>query len=731
MLEVRPHCRLGETLDQLHVDMTNCYGIGSLKHVFDFTKGNTSLVYAPNGVMKTSFLRVFENHRDGVRPVDRIYVDRDSDYSLKTDGNALEPERVLAVGSPTDQMAKDASSRLMVNEALREEYQRLLQALDDASREIASRVARSSGAGRDAITPMVAAFGRTTADFPELLASLRERVREGDDPGLGFVQTRVVFNDKVRAFVNQNAAELADYMSRYNELVDGSAYFRPGGFNHYHASTVRKSLEGAKFFEANHTVRLSGADPKGTEVSSADELDSLIEEEKKRILADPSLLKRFEVIGKKLDANEQLRDFREFLADHPECVAMLNDLERFEQEVWVSHLFGLHAELSAFVVLYDKSISRMKEIVSAAREQETAWHEVVDEFHARFDVPYRLRVVNQHDVILRDDKPVLIFDWKDERGEEETLEDHKIHEVLSTGERRALYILNVIFEVRARQNAGEPTLAIFDDPADSFDYRNKYGIVEYLGDLAEDDRFRVVVLTHNFDFYRTVFSRLGIRYQDAFMVGREGGGILLQGAEYVKDPLGTWRNRLHKDPICLIASIPFARNLIEYQGRDKSDEYSLLTSVLHMKGGTETVTVNQVSEVIGRELNPPSAIPDVDGTMLDFIFEQASACTAGGDPTCLQKKVLLSIAIRLKAEQYMLALLDGSLDTSIVKSNQTRAIYNAYRTAFPGDPALRTMKKVMLMTPEAIHLNSFMYEPLLDMSDSQLCDLHAAVSGLV
>ncbi|MFO0704840.1 MAG: hypothetical protein U0517_02585 [Candidatus Andersenbacteria bacterium] len=64
----------------------------------------------------------------------------------------------------------------------------------------------------------------------------------------------------------------------------------------------------------------------------------------------------------------------------------------------------------------------------------------------------------------------------------------------------ALYILNIIFEIRARKKANQKTLLIVDDIADSFDYKNKYAIVEYLKDISEDDNFFQIILTHNFDF---------------------------------------------------------------------------------------------------------------------------------------------------------------------------------------------------------------------------------------
>lgn len=54
----------------------------------------------------------------------------------------------------------------------------------------------------------------------------------------------------------------------------------------------------------------------------------------------------------------------------------------------------------------------------------------------------------------------------------------------------------------------QKTLFIVDDIADSFDYKNKYAIIEYLKDIGDNEIFHQIILTHNFDFHRTVSSRL-------------------------------------------------------------------------------------------------------------------------------------------------------------------------------------------------------------------------------
>ena len=54
-----------------------------------------------------------------------------------------------------------------------------------------------------------------------------------------------------------------------------------------------------------------------------------------------------------------------------------------------------------------------------------------------------------------------------------------------------------------------------------------------------------------------------------------------------------------------------------------------------------------------------------------------------------------------------------------------------YKELFPEDEAkISILNEVNLMTPENIHINSFMYEPILDMSNIHLKELYREIKGL-
>ena len=68
-------------LDQLRVELKNCYGIKSLDQDFDFSAPNrtTYAIYAPNGVLKTSLAQTFADHARRLPSKDRIFPNRVSE----------------------------------------------------------------------------------------------------------------------------------------------------------------------------------------------------------------------------------------------------------------------------------------------------------------------------------------------------------------------------------------------------------------------------------------------------------------------------------------------------------------------------------------------------------------------------------------------------------------------------------------------------------------------------
>ncbi|MBF4242273.1 AAA family ATPase, partial [Vibrio anguillarum] len=160
---------------------------------------------------------------------------------------------------------------------------------------------------------------------------------------------------------------------------------------------------------------------------------------------------------------------------------------------------------------------------------------------------------------------------------------------LSQGEKRALYILNVLFEIEVRKQNARPILVIIDDIADSFDYKNKYAIVEYLRDIAKTAHFHLLLLTHNFDFHRIISSRLVPERQNRLMAIKSPDRIRIRQETYQNDVFKAWKRNLSSNESYMLASIPFARNIADYCGQ--KEHYRKLTSLLHIKPDSKDIKV--------------------------------------------------------------------------------------------------------------------------------------------
>ncbi|WP_419338248.1 hypothetical protein [Acinetobacter ursingii] len=98
----------------------------------------------------------------------------------------------------------------------------------------------------------------------------------------------------------------------------------------------------------------------------------------------------------------------------------------------------------------------------------------------------------------------------------------------------------------------------------------------------------------------------------------------------------------------------------------------------------------------------------------------------------LEDKLLIAIACRLKAEIYMISQLtnDEKNELNQISENQTQNLYQKCKNKQIDINILKVLNRVNLMTPEHIHINSFMFEPLVDMSMNHLVDLYEELKAL-
>ncbi|WP_295938440.1 hypothetical protein [uncultured Alistipes sp.] len=737
-------------MKKLSINLENCYGISKLEHSFDFSEKSAYVIYAPNGVMKTSFAKTFLDISRNEKPKDQIYSDLESKSIINDENDfGLKAEEIFVISSYENNYKSEKISTLLANSELKERYEQAHKEIDKAKKEFISGLSKLSGLKSNEIENQISLdLVMKKNDFFEAIGSIVNTVQNDDNPQAKFenVKYKIVFDEKVLELFEKNTIfkqHVNEYIEKYNELIENSHFFKKGVFNDRNASTIAKQLKSNGYFDAEHYITLKTKDTtKKVVVKSEAELERIIEQEKQSILTDEDLMFRFNEINDMISKNASLRSFQGFLEANPVFIDEFKNIGRLRRDLWVFYSKKEIDRFSELWAVYTSKRDEIKKIIEEASrdEEKSKWREVINIFNRRFSVPFKLLIDNVSDSVLGNETPNIKFIFEDNKGRKK-VEEEELIRVLSRGELRALYLLNIIFEVEARKINNTETLFILDDIADSFDYKNKYAIIEYIGDMVVEENFNLIILTHNFDFYRTIASRLDLRGRKGVLHAEKTKDLIhLKEGHYLNNPFKIWKKELYDGAIddskykFFLASIPFVRNIAEYVGN--IDIEKRLTSVLHIKDDTKQLTVSDVEKdfvkilVIAEGLE--TLLPDKNQRVLDLIYSTASALSLEETESMeLESKIVLAIAIRLKTEEYLIKMIDDNDFVAKINGYQTAKLIKEFKRKFPAsDEEIKIIDRVCIMTPENIHVNSFMFEPILDMSNHHLQELYKEVVEL-
>ncbi len=719
-------------MNKLKVDLKNCYGIQGLEYEFDFStsKSKAYTIYAPNGLMKTSFSKTFENLAKGQNPREERYS-RPSTCKVEADGTNIAKETIYVLKSEIDISSDSpAITDILVDPANKSRYDELLVDIDKQKNKLTGSLQKLSKVKKPEVEKTILEDWKES-DFPTCISEIQETTIDDD---LSPYEYATIFDSKaIEVLKSQEFISKAkEFTDKYEELFNqaGSIY-QKGIFNPTKAEASFTTLDKQGFFAGGHRVHLRG------------ELDSI----DKATLDD-----KLQMIHADIDGNKELKKIRASLAKNAQTQALIDLIEsisatqvefllenlkpekqaQFRKNLWTYYIQN-NVDATAYIETYAESKAELESIEAAAALAVPRWTKAVDLFNERFvDMPFTLSVANQTQAALGKENAKLKFTFKD--GTDTVEWSRSEIKTLSQGEKRALYLLNFIFDVESRKLVNQETLFVIDDVADSFDYKNKHAIVQYLEDLTKTDSFYQIILTHNFDFFRTLANNF-VHRDRCLMSNRNNSAITLSKAEGIQNYfIGKWKNNIIGNDFILCATIPFTRNLIEYTKGDSDSDYLKLTSLLHWKNDTDQITVGHYLDIYNRLFGTSHSISNTQ-LVKDLLFTKAGEICASTvhDGLNLEDKVLLSMAIRMQAEIFLiieLRLLKSEPNYWCQSMNQFGSLIKEYSSLAPLSPSIRTLGKISITVSSNIHLNSFMYEPILDLTIEHLIDLYNEVCSL-
>ena len=652
---------------KLEILLNNCFGIGKLEHSFDLSiDNNTVMIYAPNGTMKTSLARTFMCLEKKHNAADLLDETKVSSYSFILDGKEIDPIQVYVYKTENNQIEQDGISMI--------ERDNILSFLSSPNE--------------------VQHFQEIIKPLDDLLFKFDEEFNKSVNHG-----NYVFFEEILKVYKHHGI--LAKYDSVYDAIK--------------HAKDLSISnciFDGILYDELfdKHCV-------------SAKYIRDYYEE-----LLDANKRKKVKVESKK-----RWNRICIIIDTHSYIKERINDLESLRRDYLLSFINKRRNSFLSFSNLYVKKKKELFDIIKKVIENSQIWKQMILRFKNRFIVPYDLELKNIAEIILNHDTPYVNYIHSNSTENKNYKSKEFFLNFISTGEKRAYYLLLNMFEIEKRKIHKEKQIIVIDDIAESFDYQNKYAIIEYLADLKECKNFILIILTHNFDFYRTVHSRLNV--SNIFIAHKDKErNISLQKGLYVRDII---KNILIKNidkSKFIIALIPFVRNIVEYTKGDKSQEYIKLTSYLHAMSETPTLTMTELVRIFYANiyLTNKASINYTSQKYLGCLFNEAEEVFKSNDIIAIENKLVLSIAIRIKAELFMKQkLIDMKEIPQEYRINQTKFLFEKYRAAYPAkEKECVILRKVLMMTSEIIHINNFMFEPIIDISLEEFKKLYEEIKSL-
>ena len=133
-------------MEKLTVKLKNCYGIRDLEHEFHFDQGNTHVIYAPNGSMKTSFAKVLQDLSHNREPSDRIFTQREATWTVvDQDSNSLKPDSIFVVESYEQSFRSEKMTTLLANTNLKRDFEEAHASVDAALSTLHRPLSKSAG----------------------------------------------------------------------------------------------------------------------------------------------------------------------------------------------------------------------------------------------------------------------------------------------------------------------------------------------------------------------------------------------------------------------------------------------------------------------------------------------------------------------------------------------------------------------------------------------------------
>lgn len=700
---------------KMSFNLESCHGIKSLNYTFDFSNNKPYIIHAPNGTFKTSFCNTINEYSSGVDSKDLITGEMGR-REILLDGEPAPKDYIVIYSKINVDKLYENSKNLLVNKSSREAYEKAIRNYENIRDAFIKKVADKLGVKNIESAKVLLNFLGDGKIDDVLIRNYRKALKvrpllikiEKYDSAFGTAVDAAfqkINNQEVVKKINKINKRL---LTKHSKVLDNS-------FDINNLININTTLKDNNFFVNDNCLIFGGK----LIIHTVEEFEQLIKKISNTISKDPKYQKAF-LDMKQSFSRKGVSKVSVNISKNVLFAKEYSNYTNFKKRYLLNVLKELSVEYSNVVSLYKKTKKEIKKIESIAGKEESVWIQVVNEFNHRFDFPFHIEITRTKGNIFDFGGTSFIF----VRDEYTIDKDKFINEIASEGEKRVLFLLDTLFEVENYKIERKNKMLVFDDACDMFDYANKHCVIEYLYEIAKEELFNVLVLTHNFDFYRHFGLKVCDRSHSLFATSDGNGNIRITKGEYLKNVFVDFLKKEAQKPGNLthaLSLIPFTRTLFEISGDKKC--YNFLTELLHYRPQTGSHYVGKtLNALFCYKINISCPSLDVSERIYSMILKEGLHISSGTSvDQNIQEKIVLSMALRIMAEKYMYLKLkkNHTFDRDIEKL-ECGKLFESFKKVFPQDKSNKIIKIICILTSADIHVNGFAYEPLVDYSIKRL-----------
>lgn len=404
----------------------NCYGLKqfNLQNI-NFSRCNKALIYAPNGVMKSSLSKVFDDISKGATTCDRIFQNVVSNYSVThytsryvySSANRTQPtatDRIYVVNTFNNsfEFTKETVSTLLADETTRNAYNVLMAQFSGEIIQIEEKLRVLTGLTKSQIKgKLITDLGLTgTADWTDIFEKLNELyATRRTFEYLNDCTYSELFNDKAMAVYGKQEFlnSIEEYISSLNILLENNPILNDR-FTDRNAETLGKEMAKHNLFNAQHTICLKDGT---TVIHSLEEWNFVVNEQLDRLYSSPELSTVFQKLKKMLTSNGEVSRLRDIIVAHREIIPALSDIPALKVQTWLDCFSKLDMSFDDYYRNISQYTAQIKVLYEQASAQSARWQTVVNKFNRRFRVPFEVRIENKANFLLKDEAPNLSFKY--------------------------------------------------------------------------------------------------------------------------------------------------------------------------------------------------------------------------------------------------------------------------------------------------------------------------------